>query len=121
MSQLLHDVRVSYINTDTLSQSLQTCFNHSFNLDNPGKFTSGLLTLSGSQDYSIQGVNYIYVTSEKQFRIVINGENEIVGNHFSIINTNGIFNVLLENVECDEGEMLCEIKYFYGVLINESE
>ena len=121
MKQLIHELRASYVDTQADDQTLQNCFNHNITLQSPGNFTSGVVEIIGTQTHSASNMNYVYVTSDKEFRLVINGDEELIGRHFSIMNLETNFNLLFENVSTDPGATT-SIKYLYGkVVIPEEE
>lgn len=120
MRQIMHELRASYIDTEAEEQTLQNCFNHNITLENPGNFQSGVIKLVGTQTHQASNLHYIYVTSDQEFRFIVNGDEEIVGRHFSYMNLSSTFNILLENVNTDPATET-SIKYLYGVINSEEE
>ena len=120
MKQMMHELRASYVDTETDDQTLQNCFNHNITLDNPGNFVSGVVELVGTQTHSASNINYIYVTADTEFRFIVNGDEELIGRHFSYMNIQNQFNILLENVSTDPG-VTTSIKYLYGKVIPAEE
>lgn len=120
MKQIMHELRVSFVDTDTDNQTLQNCFNHSITLETPGKFESGMTTISGTGTYTANNLHYIYVTSETEFRFVVNGDEELIGRHFSYMNLENTFNIIIENVETLP-EVETTIKYMHGVILDDED
>ena len=118
MKQLIHELRASYVDTEAEDQTLQNCFNHNITLQNPGDFTSGVIDIIGTATHVASNMNYIYVTSDIEFRFVINGDEELVGRHFSYMNLENTFNILLENLSTESGA-ITSIKYLYGKITPE--
>ncbi len=114
MRQLNHDVRISYIDTSQVDQSMQNFFVHNLTVEDPGLFTSGIINLTGDETFTANGINYLYVTSDVEFRIVINGNEEIICRHLSTINFKTAFNILFENIECSGIVPVTNIKYLHG-------
>jgi len=110
MRQLSHDVRIVYI--DNTDDTVQNCYNHQFQVDNPNTYSSHSLNLVGPQVDRYNDLNYIYISAQHPIRVVINGTNELIVEHLSYINTKATFDVFLENV--DTGILENNIQVLYG-------
>jgi len=116
MKQLIHDVRVNFIDTDSSSQTIQNNFSHSFSIEDPENYISGVMDLTGAELFSVDQINFIYVTSDAPFRFIVNGDNELITNHISLINLDLKFNILIESVTSSNVSSVTNIKYLHGKL-----
>ena len=95
MRQLSHDVRIVYI--DNAEESIQNCYNHQFKINNPNTYSSTSLNLVQTQTEDLNDINYLYISAINPIRLIFNGNNNIVCEHLSFINTETSFNVRIEN------------------------
>ncbi len=109
MRQLQHDVRIVYV--DNTDDTIQNCYNHQFQLENPNTYASRSLNLIGDRFYEINDANYVYISSQHPVRIMINGSNEVIAEHLSYINTTGAFDVHLSNSDVTILENNVQILY----------
>ena len=113
---LTQHLRAMYYDNTVENQSIQACFNHSLNLDNVSDYRTDDLYLRGEEEYVVDHANFVYLTSNICVTVIINGTEVLKGCHFSYVQKDTSFNMVIRNEACTVDAMSNRIQIFHGLI-----
>lgn len=109
------EIRINYLNTENDDCSLQGVFLSVLDFKYIGSYKSMNTTLSGNQTKTISGANMLYISANRDFKVVIDDNATLSnGRVFAYVNPTTTFSATIQ--PCQSSDCSVEFSIFYAVI-----
>lgn len=89
-------LNVQYLDQELIQQSLHNCINHYYDLENVIDVRSGNMFLNPSQSYSATNINFLFLASDIDVRVTIDGNKHFDVMQFVLVQRNVNFDFSIQ-------------------------
>lgn len=109
------DFRATYLDQETISQTLQNCLNHQYTLDGVIDYKNMNFFLAPNQTYGASGINFLFLASNLDLQLTIDGDKQFSVTEFVLVQRDYVFSFEIKpiiipagcnvNIHCMHGKL----------------